>query len=154
MIEVRHSAIHGFGVFARRRIRSGTTVIEYLGERLSHTEADQRYAGKQAQDNHTFLFTVDSKVVIDGGAGGNEARFINHGCNANCESTMQEKRVFIEAVRTIQRGEELAYDYQIQRDADDASNVDRIFACRCGDDDCRGSMLEPPKRKKARTKPL
>jgi SET domain-containing protein len=146
MIEVRHSPIHGYGVFALRRIRKGTTIIEYLGERVSHEEADARYVDKDPKDNHTFLFTVDAKTVIDGGVGGNDARYINHGCNPNCQSAMMAKRVFIEAIRTIQPGEELAYDYQIQRDADDASDVDEVFACRCGADSCRGSMLEAPKR--------
>jgi hypothetical protein len=56
------------------------------------------------------------------------------------------KRIFIEAIRTIQPGEELSYDYQIQRDSDDAPNVDEIFACRCGAKNCRGSMLEPAKK--------
>jgi uncharacterized protein len=54
--------------------------------------------------------------------------------------------VFIEAIRTIRPGEELSYDYQIQRDADDDPNVDEIFACRCGAKNCRGSMLEAPKK--------
>ena len=54
--------------------------------------------------------------------------------------------MFIEAIRTIQPGEELAYDYQIQRDPDDAADVDEIFACRCGAAGCRGSMLEAPTR--------
>ena len=145
MIEVRHSPIHGHGVFALRRIRKGTTVIEYLGDRISHEEADTRYEDKDAADNHTFLFTVDSRMVIDAGRDGNEARFINHRCDPNCESTIMNRRVFIEAIRTIQSGEELAYDYQIQRDDDDAADVDEIFACRCGAATCRGSMLEPRK---------
>jgi len=53
--------------------------------------------------------------------------------------------------RTIQPGEELAYDYQIQRDPEDPPDVDVIFACRCGAATCRGSMLVAPKkpRKKA-----
>jgi uncharacterized protein len=150
MFEVRHSSIHGYGVFALRRIRKGTTVIEYLGERISHAEADTRYEDKAADDNHTFLFTVDSKTVIDAGVGGNAARYINHGCDPNCESTTVGKRVFIEAIRTIQKGEELAYDYQIQRDPDDPPNVDAVFACCCGAASCRGSMLEAQqiKRKK------
>ena len=146
LIEVRHSPIHGYGVFAARRIRKGTTVVEYLGDRVSHAQADARYEDKDPNDNHTFLFTVDAKTVIDGGVNGNEARYINHGCDPNCESATRNKRIFIDAIRTIQPGEELAYDYQIQRDSDDAPNVDEIFACRCGAKNCRGSMLEAPKK--------
>ena len=150
MIEVRHSPVHGFGVFALRRIRKGTTIMEYLGDRVSHEEADARYENKDPNDNHTFLFTVDSKTVIDGGIGGNDARYINHGCDPNCESASQSKRIYVEAVRTIQPGEELAYDYQIQRDPEDPPNVDEIFACRCGAAKCRGTMLVA--RKKPRKK--
>ena len=149
LFEVRHSPIHGYGVFALRRIRKGTTVTEYLGDRVTHEEADARYEDKDPNDNHTFLFTVDSKTVIDGGVGGNDARFINHGCDPNCESTTQNKRIYVEAIRTIQPGEELAYDYQIQRDPDDPANVDEIFACRCGAPKCRGSMLVARKATRA-----
>jgi SET domain-containing protein len=152
LFEVRNSPIHGSGVFALRRIRRGTTVIEYTGERVSHDEADSRYEDKDPDDNHTFLFTVDSRTVIDGGVDGNEARFINHGCDPNCASTTRNKRIFIEAIRTIQPGEELAYDYQIDRDADDPPDVDVIFACRCGAAKCRGSMLVAPKRKRSVTR--
>jgi SET domain-containing protein len=158
LFEVRHSRVHGYGVFAARRIRKGTTVIEYLGDRVSHDEADTRYEDKDPNDNHTFLFTVDSKIVIDGGVGGNEARYINHGCDPNCASTTENKRIYVEAIRTIQPGEELAYDYQIERDPEDPPNVDEIFACRCGAAKCRGSMLvarrKPRKRRaeKAATK--
>jgi len=156
LFEVRHSPIHGYGVFAVRRIRKGTIVVEYLGERVSHAQADARYGDKDPNDNHTFLFTVDAKTVIDAGVNGNEARYINHCCDPNCESTTVNKRIFIEAVRTIQPGEELSYDYQIQRDGDDAPNIDEVYACRCGAKNCRGSMLEAAKRprKPARRAPL
>jgi SET domain-containing protein len=129
---VRRSKVHGLGVFATRRIRKGTRIVEYLGERVSHKVADDRYEQKDADDGHTFLFIVDRGVVIDAGVDGNEARFINHGCDPNCESVIEDRRVFIEAIRTIQPGEELKYDYQIGRDDDDPENVDEVFACRCG----------------------
>jgi uncharacterized protein len=143
LIEVRDSALHGKGVFALQRILKGTRVIEYLGERVSHREADRRYDDKGANDNHTFLFIVDSRTVIDAGVDGNEARFVNHACEPNCESVIEERRVFIDALQTIEPGEELTYDYQIQRAADDPPEVDEIFACRCGFAGCRGSMLWP-----------
>jgi len=147
MLSVRRSRLHGRGVFALRRIRKGTRIIEYLGDRVSHREADRRYEHKSSQDNHTFLFIVDRSVVIDGGANGNDARFINHSCDPNCESTIDDRRVFIEAIRTIQAGDELTYDYQIGRDKGDPPDVDEIFGCRCGAAVCRGSMLWPPRRK-------
>jgi SET domain-containing protein len=145
LVEVRASPLHGLGVFAARRISRGKRIIEYLGERVSHAEADRRYEHKDENDAHTFLFIVDARTVIDAGVGGNEARFVNHSCEPNCESVIENRRVFIEAVRTIEPGEELTYDYQIQREVDDPPDVDVIFGCRCGSAGCRGSMLWPPR---------
>jgi hypothetical protein len=143
-ILVRHSKVHGYGCFARRFIPEGTRIIEYLGERISHKEADRRYEGADVNDNHTFLFIASSKVVIDATRGGNESRFINHSCDGNCESEIENSRVFIDATRDIEKGAELGYDYQIGRDRNDPPNVDEIYACRCGSPKCRGSMLWPP----------
>src|ERR1035438_6687854 len=77
MLRVRRSRLHGRGVFALRRIRKGTRIIEYLGDRVSHREADNRYEHRPVTDNHTFLFIVDRAVVIDAGSAGNHARYIN-----------------------------------------------------------------------------
>jgi hypothetical protein len=87
---------------------------------------------------------------------GNDARFFNHSCDPNCESTVEKRRVYIEAIRDIELGAELTYDYQIQREDDDPDNIDDVFACRCGFPQCRGTMLWPterkPKRKKVKKK--
>jgi hypothetical protein len=147
-ILVRDSIVHGRGVFATRRIEKGERIVEYLGERVSHDEADRRYELKDDNDSHTFLFIVDSKTVIDAGTNGNDARFFNHSCDPNCESVVEKRRVFIEALRSIEPGEEMTYDYQIYRDHDDPENIDEIFACRCGFANCRGTMLWPPEPKK------
>ena len=155
-IEVRESPIHGSGVFAARRIPKGTRVIEYLGDRITHKEADDRYEDHDPSDNHTFLFIVDRRTVIDAGVNGNAARFINHSCDGNCTSVIEQRRVFIESTREIAKGEELGYDYEIGREKDDPENVDEIFACRCGSPKCRGTMLypaeKPAKKKKAKKK--
>lgn len=153
-IKVRNSKIHGKGVFAARPIPKGTRIAEYVGERLSHAEADARYADNPIEDNHTFLFIVDRRTVIDATTGGNDSRFINHSCDGNCESVIDNRRVFVEATRDIAKGEELGYDYEIGRDKDDPPNVDEIFACHCGSPKCRGTMLWPPKRPAKRRKPV
>jgi SET domain-containing protein len=153
LIKVRGSKVHGSGVFAARPIRKGRRIIEYSGDRVTHAEADRRYEAKDESDNHTFLFIVDCATVIDAGVDGNEARFINHSCDPNCESVIEGRRVFIEAIRSIAAGEELAYDYQIQRDEDDPANVDEVFACRCGSKSCRGTMLWPTKRRVKKNRP-
>ncbi len=150
MFRVRRSKVHGLGVFALRRIRKGTRIVEYLGDRVSHREADRRYEQKTTDDNHTFLFIVDRGIVIDAGVNGNDARFINHGCDPNCESVTEDRRVFVEALRTIQPGEELKYDYSIGRAKDDPPDVDVVFACHCSAEQCRGTMLWPAKRPKPR----
>jgi uncharacterized protein len=152
LIKVRRSKVHGQGVFALQRIRKGTRVIEYVGDRISHARANRRYDDHDENDNHTFLFAVDRNVVIDATVGGNDSRFINHSCDPNCESNIENRRVFVDAIRTIEPGEELNYDYQIGRERDDPPNVDVIYACRCGAKDCRGTMLWPPKRSVVRKK--
>lgn len=146
LIDVRSSPVHGSGVFALRHIPKGMRIVEYIGERISHRTADHRYEDHDENDNHTFLFIVDRHVVIDAAAGGNEARFINHHCDGNCEAIIENRRVFIEALRDIAPGEELGYDYEIGRAKDDPPNIDEIYACRCGAQACRGSMLWPPKK--------
>src|ERR1700755_609051 len=152
-ILVRNSPVHGRGVFATRRVEKGERIIEYLGERVSHDEADRRYETKEENDSHTFLFIVDSKTVIDAGTAGNDARFFHHSCDPNCESTVEKRRVYIEAIRDIEPGAELTYDYQIQREDDDPDNIDEVFACRCGFTQCRGTMLWPTERTPKRAKP-
>ena len=146
LVEVRNSPVHGRGVFAVAPIRKGTRILEYLGDRVSHEAADKRYEDHDESDNHTFLFIVDKKTVIDAGVGGNDARFINHQCEGNCESVIENCRVFIDAARDIEFGQELGYDYEIGREKDDPPNVDEIYACRCGSPRCRGTMLWSAKK--------
>jgi len=149
---VRRSKIHGSGVYAAREIPKGTRIVEYLGERISHAQADARYEEKGQDDGHTFLFVVSSKVVIDAGVDGNDARFINHSCDPNCETVIEGGRVFIEAVRDIRKGEELGYEYGLTWESTDDPDELANYACRCGAAKCRGSMLDPVPLDKKRAK--
>jgi len=92
LFDVCSSGIHGKGAFARRRIFRGTRIIEYLGERITHEEADARYDDAAMDRHHTCLMTVNRRWVIDAAVGGNEARFINHSCRPNCEIVVSRRR--------------------------------------------------------------
>jgi SET domain-containing protein len=164
LVEARNSKIHGRGVYAIAPIKKGTRVLEYLGDRITHAEADRRYTKKRENDGHTFLFIASHRTVIDAAVRGNDARFINHSCNPNCETAIIEvagrNRVFIDAIRNIKPGEELGYDYQLTWDSTDEPEEIALYACRCGAKRCRGTMLdrepldkqqEKKKKKKAKT---
>jgi SET domain-containing protein len=141
--EVRQSSIQGKGAFATRDIRKGTRLIEYLGQRITWRTADKRYDDEKMGRHHTFLFTVDDKTVIDAAVNGNDARFLNHSCDGNCEAITERKRIFIEARKSIKAGEELLYDYQYERTDDHTEEDEKFYACRCGSPKCRGSILAP-----------
>jgi SET domain-containing protein len=147
-IELRTSKIQGTGAFAARNIKKGTRVVEYLGQRISWRTADKRYNDDSMGRHHTFLFTVDEKVVIDGAVQGNAARFLNHSCDGNCEAIDDRKRIFIEARRNIKQGEELLYDYQYERTDEHTEADEKLYACRCGAAKCRGTILAPKKKAK------
>src|SRR5690606_23722497 len=143
--EVRRSKIHGKGVFATRRIPKGTRLIEYKGERITWEEADRRY-DDSIQPHHTFLFAVDDKTVIDGGRYGNDARWINHSCDPNCEAVEEDGRIFIETIRDIEPGEELTYDYSYILDEPHTAAVKARYPCYCGSPKCRGTILGNKRR--------
>lgn len=154
-LEIRQSAIQGRGGFAAQRIPKGTRVIEYTGERVSQREADKRYDDASMKRHHTFLFSLDSGKVIDAAVGGNDARFINHSCEPNCEAIEERGRIFIEALRTIEKGEELFYDYAYERTEDTTPEDEAMYVCLCGSKKCRGSILapsKPAKKKQAASK--
>jgi uncharacterized protein len=137
---VRMSKIHGRGVFARRPIRTGTKVIEYTGPIVSEKEADKIGITTENGHSHTMLFQLDKGRVINGNEGG-DARFVNHGCDPNCETEQDGDRIFIKAIRAIKKGEELVYDYHLQVPGKITDEVRKEYACFCGSPKCRGTQI-------------
>jgi SET domain-containing protein len=151
---VRSSGVHGKGAFALKTIRKGTRLVEYIGENISAEESDKRYDDTGVKNHHTFLFSVDKRKVIDATYGGNESRFINHSCDPNCEAIIEKRRVYIEAARTIRKGEELAYDYNYERTPKTTKADEKLYKCLCGSAECRGTIVSAkvtmPKKKSAK----
>jgi SET domain-containing protein len=138
-ITVRHSDIHGRGVFANTLIRKGDRIIEYKGKRIKEKVADEKYGDDEG--THTFLFLLDNQIVIDANYQGNSARWINHSCDPNCDANEENGRMYIDALRDIKPGEELTYDYNLIVDERYTPAVKRLYACGCGSRKCRGTIL-------------
>jgi SET domain-containing protein len=136
-IEVRESGVHGHGVYAMESIPKSTRIIEYTGQRVSWEGAPN-----DENDPHTFNFGLDNGEVINPEIGGNDARWINHSCDPNCEAIEEDDRIFIDALRDIQAGEELFYDYALEIDEPITEESKKKFACHCHSPNCRGTMLD------------
>lgn len=152
-IERRDSKIHGRGVFATRKIKKGEPIVEYKGRLITHEEADANYHG-DVDSGHTFLFTLNDKWIINANEKGNIARWINHSCEPNAIAYVHEHesgkpkkdKVIIEALRKIEQGEEITYDYGFEFEMPYTKKLLKIWGCRCGSPRCTGTMLKPKKK--------
>jgi uncharacterized protein len=140
---IRSSAIHAAGCYTTSPIAKGRRVAEYTGPRISKDEADKAYEDSPI----TYLFGLGKgDIVIDGHCA---AMFINHSCDANCETSEIRGRVWIKSLRAIAAGEEITYDYCLYDGGDDEA------ICNCGAKKCRGTMYskeEIRRRKRAKGK--
>jgi uncharacterized protein len=137
-LDVRHSPIHGHGVFARRRFVAGEFIGNYAGRRVSAEESE---AGDWDQEL-TYLFGLSDGTMIDGAVGGNATRHLNHACEPNCAAFEVDGEdgllhIHVEALTDIEPGDELFLDYQLNAQPDRPGQ----YACRCASTRCRGSML-------------
>src|SRR4029077_14636025 len=97
----------GLGLFATQPIKKGTRIIRYFGPIL-----DSRIPEQDDIENK-YLFELNGRWTIDGSVRENVARYINHACKPNEESDgkPRKRKVFIRAIKKIEPGEEINYDY-------------------------------------------
>jgi SET domain-containing protein len=97
----------GLGLFATQRIKKGTKIIRYFGPLL-----DSKKKKDDAIENK-YLFELNNRWTIDGSVRKNVARYINHACKPNAESDVRprKRKVFIRAIKNIEPGDEINYDY-------------------------------------------
>lgn len=138
--EVRNSVIHGSGVYAAKDMAEGTKIIEYVGEKIDKEESERRAwaqveHAEKTGDAAVYIFTLSKKWDIDGNVPWNTARLLNHSCDPNCETWVEEKRIFIYAKRDIAKGEELTFDYGFDLDSY------KDHPCLCGSANCVGYIV-------------
>jgi uncharacterized protein len=97
----------GLGLFATKPIKKGAKIIRYFGPLL-----DSKKKKDDAIENK-YLFELNGRWTIDGSVRENTARYINHACKPNAESDVKprKRKVVIRAIKNIEPGEEINYDY-------------------------------------------
>jgi hypothetical protein len=119
----------GKGVFAKRRFRRSQVVGVIQGRVIE----DPEYGSMYCMD----LGNARSLEPIE------PFRYLNHSCEPNCElfiwtyedENQPATQLFLEALRTIQPGEELTIDY--------AWSSDAAIPCLCKTKSCRGWVVDP-----------
>ena len=97
----------GLGLFATKPIKKGAKIIRYFGPLL-----DSKKKKDDAIENK-YLFELNNRWTIDGSVRKNVARYINHACKPNAESDVKprKRKVIIRAIKNIEPGDEINYDY-------------------------------------------
>ncbi|WP_417491468.1 SET domain-containing protein [Maricaulis sp.] len=110
-VEIRTSAIHGHGVFARRDLAAGAVITVIRGEMT------------RVQTPHSARITDDVHCEPTG-----YLRYINHCCDANSVIDASDPaRPLLRARRAIAAGEEINFDY-----IENEGEIVGGFACNCG----------------------
>ena len=131
-VRVGPSHIAGQGLFAGQEITRGTKIIRYIGEKITHEESERRLAA-----GNVYIFGLDERYSIDGSTHKNTARYINHSCDPNCHTEQCGRIIWIVAIRDIQAGEELTYNFGYEL------NDEPPEPCHCGTSSCYGYILDP-----------
>ena len=143
MWKVIQSKIHGKGIIATEKIKKGTKIIQYVGEKISKKEGDKRSGDriekylKSNSSGSVYIFELNKNQDIDGNFSFNKARYINHSCNPNCAVDIIKDEIWISSIKNIKKGDELSYDYGYTFDKDDYKDHE----CKCGSKYCIGYII-------------
>ncbi|OAA54113.1 set and ww domain containing protein [Niveomyces insectorum RCEF 264] len=127
----------GFGLRADTDLHANDFIFEYIGEVINEPAFRRRMLQYDQEGiKHFYFMSLNKSEFVDATRKGNLGRFCNHSCNPNCYVDKwvvgKKLRMGIFAGRYVRAGEELVFDY----------NVDRYGAnpqpCYCGEPNCTG----------------
>ena len=129
-VEVRSSGIDRKGVFAIEKIPDGELISIWGGYIISSLERQALAKTTFPEIDNYAIGVADGFFLVTSKDGTLEAEdFFNHSCQPN--AGLRGHLLFV-ALRDIQPGEEITYDY-VMTDAD----FDYSFECLCGTPLCR-----------------
>lgn len=146
-IKLKKSKIHNKGIFAKKNIKKGQKIIDYKGKKISFKTSYKLYEKninknkKNPKKASVYIFSLDNNFDLNGDVWYNLSKFINHSCDPNCESCLEDnKTIYIYAIKNIRKGEELTFNYGY--DIEDYKN----HICFCKSYNCLGFIVSEEKR--------
>ncbi|GIU69958.1 MAG: hypothetical protein KatS3mg002_1194 [Candidatus Woesearchaeota archaeon] len=143
LYEIRKSEIHNKGAYAIKDIPKGTIIAIYKGEKITKEESEKRANErlKKHKENQqgvaaVYIFELNENYDIDGDVPDNDAKYINHSCDPNCEVDIVNDEIIIYTIKDVKKGEELTFNYGFEFDEEFIEHP-----CRCGSKNCVGYIL-------------
>ena len=129
----------GRGLYAIKDIKSGTKIINYVGNIITKKKTEKSEKFNNAKP--IYLFNLNNRYDLDGDVSWNTARLINHSCSNNCDYNGAGLKLWVVAIKDIKKGEELTCDYGFGYD----ENY-KQFRCKCGSKNCCGYIVRAESR--------
>lgn len=142
-LSVFDAGLKGRGLMVQEHCNRFDFIVEYVGVAVKKQYLDGLF-NRYRHERMLYIMALDNDIYIDARHRGGIARYINHSCEPNCAVHRWKvkgiSRAGVFAIRDIQEGEELSFDYQWERKRGRA-----LTKCHCGSINCRRTIEESEK---------
>jgi len=137
-VQVFDAGLKGRGLMISEPAKKGDLISEYCGIAIKRQYLDMLFR-RYKLERMLYIMALDNDTYIDARKKGGLARYINHSCDPNCAvhrwTVRGILRAGIFAIRDIEAGEELSFDYHWKRKRGRAPTK-----CYCKSPICRGTL--------------
>ncbi|CCF58774.1 hypothetical protein KAFR_0F01770 [Kazachstania africana CBS 2517] len=138
-ISVFQTEMKGYGVRCNTDLEANEFIYEYIGEVIDEESfRDRLIKYDEMHFKHFYFMMLQNGQFIDATRKGALGRFCNHSCNPNAYVNKWvvngKLKMGIFSKRKIQKGEEITFDYNVDRYGANAQK------CYCGEPNCIGFL--------------
>lgn len=131
--QIKKTKEKGLGVFAKKEIKAGTIIGDYLGKVIKTAEYDLDHDKKGL-----YLIYLTDEACIYPNLKKPGIHLLNHSCTPNCWIYTYHGHTLFFALRSVKPGEELTISYLLS--PKDETCKPCTHACKCNSKFCTGTM--------------
>ncbi|MCR4324761.1 MAG: SET domain-containing protein-lysine N-methyltransferase [Candidatus Curtissbacteria bacterium] len=130
--ETKKTKEKGLGVFAKKEIKAGTIIGDYLGKVIKTAEYDL-----DRDQKHFYLMYFSDQASIYPNLKKPGIHLLNHSCEPNCWIYMYRGHTLVFALRKIKPSDELTISYMLSPKEE---CIACTHVCKCKSKFCVGTM--------------